>query len=46
MLALSLDLSNTELDRLQLVLYATTRAVTEAIHVTPVLKSLHWLKIN
>src|SRR5664279_4905830 len=44
-----LNLPSTELNRLQIVLHATARAVTKTstfLHITPILKSLHWLKIN
>src|SRR5664279_2778695 len=44
-----LNLPSTELNRLQLVLYATASAITKTskfLHITLLLKSLHWLKIN
>src|SRR5664279_1624890 len=47
--SLFLNLPSTELNRLQLVLHATARAITKTskfLHITPILKSLHWLKIN
>src|SRR5664279_1556578 len=47
--SLFLNLPSTELHRLQLVLHATARAITKTpkfLHITPILKSLHWLKIN
>src|SRR5664279_1562664 len=48
--SLFLNLPSTELNRLQLlVLHATARAITKTskfLHITPILKSLRWLKIN
>src|SRR5664279_196016 len=47
--SLFLNLPSTELNRLQLVLHAAARAITKTskfLHITPILKSLHWLKIN
>ena len=44
-----LNLPANQLDRLQLVLNSAARAVTKTSkfhHITPVLKSLHWLKIT
>jgi hypothetical protein len=44
-----LNLPANQLDRLQLVLNSAARAVTNAQkchHITPILKSLHWLKIT
>jgi len=46
---LLLNLPATQTNRLQLVLNSATRAVTKTPkfhHITPILKSLHWLKIN
>jgi len=43
------NLPATQTNRLQLVLISAARAVTETPkfhHITPILKSLHWLKIN
>src|SRR5664279_4786728 len=47
--SLFLNLPSTELNRLQLVLHATVRAITKTsklLHITPILKSLHGFKIN
>jgi hypothetical protein len=47
--SLLLNLPSEELNRLQLVLNSAARAVTNTpkfCHISPVLKSLHWLKIN
>ena len=47
--SLFLNLPKSQLNRLQLVLNASARAVTRTpkfSHISPVLKSLHWLKIN
>ena len=47
--SLLLNLPATQTNRLQLVLNSAARAVTKAPkfhHITPILKSLHWLKIN
>src|SRR5664279_586454 len=47
--SLFLNRPSTELNRLQLVLHATARAITKTskfLHITPILKSLHWLQIN
>jgi hypothetical protein len=47
--SLLLDLPATQTNRLQLVLNSAARAVTKTPkfhHITPILKSLHWLKIN
>lgn len=47
--SLLLNLPSTQLNRLQLVLNAAARAVTKTPklhHITPILKSLHWLKVN
>jgi hypothetical protein len=47
--SLFLNLPANQLDRLQLVLNSAARAVTNAPkfhHITPILKSLHWLKIT
>lgn len=47
--SLLLNLPATQTNRLQLVLNATARAVTKTPkfhHITPILKSLHWLKFN
>ena len=46
---LFLNLPANQLDRLQLVLNSAARAVTRTPrfhHITPILKSLHWLKIS
>jgi len=46
--SLLLNLSATQTNRLQLVLNSAARAVTKTPkfhHITPILKSLHWLKI-
>jgi len=48
-LSLLLNLPATQTNRLQLVLNSVARAVTKTpkfLHITPILKSLHWLKIN
>ena len=47
--SLLLNLPTTQTNRLQLVLNSAARAVTktpEFHHITPILKSLHWLKIS
>ena len=47
--SLFLNLPAHQLDRLQLVLNSAARAVTNTPkfqHITPILKSLHWLKIS
>jgi hypothetical protein len=47
--SLLLNLPSTQINRLQLVLNAAARAVTKTpkfYHISPILKSLHWLKIN
>ena len=47
--SLLLNLSATQINHLQLVLNSTARAVTRTPkfhHITPTLKSLHWLTIN
>jgi len=47
--SLLLNLPATHTNRLQLVLNSAARAVTKIPkfhHITPILKSLHWLKIN
>ena len=47
--SLFLNLPATQTNRLQLVLNAAARAVTKTPkfhHISPILKSLHWLKIN
>ena len=47
--SLLLNLPATQTNRLQLVLNSAARAVTkthEFHHIAPILKSLHWLKIN
>ena len=47
--SLFLNLPANQLDRLQLVLNSAARAVTNTPkfhHITPILKSLHWLKIS
>ena len=47
--SLLLNLPSTQTKRLQLVLNAAARAVTKTTkfhHISPILKSLHWLKIN
>ena len=47
--SLLLNLPATQTNSLQLVLNSAARAVTRTPkfnHVTPILKSLHWLKIN
>jgi hypothetical protein len=44
-----LNLPSSQTNRLQLVLNAAARAVTKTPklnHISPILKSLHWLKIN
>jgi len=48
-LQLSLNLPRSQLDRLQLILNFAARAVSKSprfTHISPVLKSLHWLKID
>ena len=47
--SLFLNLPQSQLSRLQLILNSTARAVSNVpklSHITPVLKSLHWLKIE
>ena len=47
--SLYLNISNQQLNRLQLILNSAARAVTKTPkfhHITPHLKSLHWLKIT
>jgi hypothetical protein len=47
--SLYVNLPNSQLHRLQLIQNALARAVVKApkfSHVTPILRSLHWLKIN
>ena len=47
--SLFLNLPRTQLDRLQLILNSAARAVSgtpKFTHISPVLKSLHWLKID
>jgi len=50
--SLLLNLPATQTNRLQLVLNSAARAVTKTpqlhyiIHITPILKSLHWREIN
>jgi len=47
--SLLLNLPATQTNRLQLLLNSAVRAVTKTPkfrHITPILKSLHWLKIN
>ena len=47
--SLFLNLPQSQLNRLQLILNSTARAVSNTpkfSHITPVLKSLHWLKIE
>jgi exonuclease III len=47
--SLLLNLPSSQTNRLQLVLNAAARAVTKTPklnHISPILKSLHWLKIN
>jgi hypothetical protein len=47
--SLLLNLPSSSTNRLQFVLNSAARAVTKTSrfhHITPVLKSLHWLKIN
>jgi hypothetical protein len=47
--SLLLNLPATQTNRLQLVLNSAARAVTKTSkfhHITPILKTLHWLKIN
>jgi hypothetical protein len=47
--SLLLNLPSTQINRLQLVLNAAARAVTKTpkfYHISPILKSLHWLKIK
>jgi hypothetical protein len=47
--SLFLNLPRSQLDRLQLVLNSAARAVSRTphfTHITPVLESLHWLKID
>ena len=43
------NLPHTQIGRLQVIQNALARAVTNTpkfVHITPILKSLHWLKIN
>ena len=47
--SLFLNLPHSQLSRLQLILNSTARAVSQTSkfsHISPVLKSLHWLKIE
>jgi len=47
--SLFLHLPRSQLSHLQLILNSTARAVSKTLkfsHITPVLKSLHWLKLN
>ena len=47
--SLFLNLPNTQLDKLQSILNSAARAITSTSkysHITPILKSLHWLKIT
>jgi hypothetical protein len=47
--SLLLNLPSIQTKRLQLVLKAAARAVTKTTkfhHISPILKSLHWIKIN
>ena len=47
--SLFLNLPRCQLDRLQLILNSAARAVSKTLrftHISPVLKSLHWLKID
>ena len=47
--SLFLNLPCSELNRLQLILNSAARAITKTPkfhHISPILKSLHWLKIN
>ena len=47
--SLFLNLPRSQLDRLQLILNSVARAVSKTpkfTHISPVLKSLHWLKID
>ncbi len=47
--SLFLNLPRSQLDRLQLILNSAARAVSKTprlSHISPILKSLHWLKIN
>ena len=47
--SLFLNLPQSQLNRLQLILNSTARAMSNTpkfSHITPVLKSLHWLKIE
>jgi hypothetical protein len=47
--SLFLNLPRSQLDRLQLILNTAARAVSKSsrfTHISPVLKSLHWLKID
>ena len=47
--SLFLNINSQQLNRLQLILNSTARAVTKTPkfhHITPHLKSLHWLKIT
>ena len=47
--SLFLNLPNTQLDKLQSILNSAARAITSSSkysHITPILKSLHWLKIR
>ena len=47
--SLFLNLPNTQLDKLQFILNSAARAITSASkysRITPILKSLHWLKIK
>jgi len=47
--SLTCNLPATQTNRLQLVLHSAARAVTKTPkfhHITPILQSLHWLKLN
>ena len=47
--SLFLNLPRSQLDRLQLILKSAARSVTKTprfTHISPVLKSLHWLKLD
>ena len=47
--SLFLNLPNSQLNKLQYILNSTARAITytsKYSHITPILKSLHWLKIS
>jgi len=44
--SLFLNLSQFQLGRLQLILNSSARAASKFAHISPVIKSLHWLKIE